>query len=552
MVIADNRYVDDILIADTDVAEMIQARDETTKLLGTFGFDIKQWNSNHSVIGTVKEDGNVLGLNWDANYDALKTQVKERREVTEFTKRVVLSHIAEIWDPIGLLAGTLVVGRIIFQSIVRMKVEWDEKIEDDGLLQKWNNWLSELRECGNVVLSRAIFHDNVFPNGAKSELIGFSDGSSVAHGCSLYLRWYDEEEKTVDVKFVAAKCEVNSIKGTIVPRAELAGAFLLSRLIYNTERAIEKTNIEPLCSSKMLFCDSTTVLSWIKSSSIKYKPFVKNKIIDIQELHPVKVWGYIPSRDNTTADLISKGCKAKDLEKVIKGPEFLYAPRTYWISNHSQEIHEEIDAEKIPSVLVKTGTIEQPVVDVNRFNSWKKLLRVTAYLYKFLSKTRNPENISELMPGLKEIEFKKVLRYWILQAQSQVDLSSKDIEKLSPFKDAEGFIRIYGRMKQTPLFDENRKHPIELSKDHMISMPIVKQAHEETLHPGHLRVMAEVKKQFWIVGVRCLAKLVGKNCITCRRWRGMSSEQRMSNLPLLRWNTGSPFENTTVDYFGPL
>ena len=130
--------------------------------------------------------------------------------------------------------------------------------------------------------------------------------------------------------------------------------------------------------------------------------------------------------------------------------------------------------------------------------------------------------------------------------------SSKDIEILSPFKDADGFIRIYGRMKHTPLFDENRKHPIVLSKDHMISMLIVKQAHEETLHPGHLRVMAEVRKQFWITGVRCLAKLVGKNCITCRRWRGMALEQRMANLPLLRLNTGSPFENTAVDYFGPL
>ena len=187
-VIADNRYGDDILVADADVAEMIQARNETTKLLGTFGFDIKQWNSNHSDMGTGKGDGNVLGLNWDANYDTLKTQVKERREVTEFTKRVVLSHIAEIWDPIGLLAGTLVVGRIIFQSIVRMKVDWGEKIEDDELLQKWNNWLPELRKCGNVVLSRAIFHDDVFPNGAKSELIGFSDGSSVAHGCSKVVR----------------------------------------------------------------------------------------------------------------------------------------------------------------------------------------------------------------------------------------------------------------------------------------------------------------------------------------------------------------------------
>ena len=75
-------------------------------------------------------------------------------------------------------------------------------------------------------------------------------------------------------------------------------------------------------------------------------------------------------------------------------------------------------------------------------------------------------------------------------------LSPKQIEKLCPFKDDEEIVRIYGRIKKTPLFDLNRKHPVLLPRGHGISALIVEQVHEDIYHPGYLRVMAEVRKKF--------------------------------------------------------
>ena len=62
--------------------------------------------------------------------------------------------------------------------------------------------------------------------------------------------------------------------------------------------------------------------------------------------------------------------------------------------------------------------------------------------------------------------------------------------------------------------------------------------------------MADIRKKFWIIGVRTLSKLVGKMCVICRKWRGSSLEQRMADLPSFRWTPGYPFEST-IDYFGP-
>ena len=66
-------------------------------------------------------------------------------------------------------------------------------------------------------------------------------------------------------------------------------------------------------------------------------------------------------------------------------------------------------------------------------------------LYKFVQGSRG---ILSNYPGL--------IRYWILQTQKQLDLSSKQMEKLCPFKDDEEIVRIYGQIKETPLFNLNR------------------------------------------------------------------------------------------------
>ena len=68
---------------------------------------------------------------------------------------------------------------------------------------------------------------------------------------------------------------------------------------------------------------------WVNSEAIKYRPYVRNKVIEIQELQPVDVWDYIPSAKNKAADLISKGCNIKDIPIILEGPEILRKPMKF-------------------------------------------------------------------------------------------------------------------------------------------------------------------------------------------------------------------------------
>ena len=276
-VIIDKRYVDDILEACSRKSEIMLKRDETSKMLGKFGFEIKSWKSNHPNIGTVDINSKVLDLHWNGKKDVLSVVFRKINKSPKFSKRTVLSTIAEVWDPLGMCAGVLSTGKLIFQSIVRMGKEWDKEICDIELAQKWNRWVTEIRKCEDILISRSLLLDTHFKSDPNCELIGFSDGSSVAHGCALYLRWLNSDESTVDVKFVGAKGKLNPMKGITVPCVEICGAFILSRLVYSAKVAFCKTELSSYSKQKTLFTDSTTVLSWIKSASIKYKPFVKNK-----------------------------------------------------------------------------------------------------------------------------------------------------------------------------------------------------------------------------------------------------------------------------------
>ena len=229
--IQDKRYVDDVQDANSDMQELELARDETEELLGRFGFDIKEWLSNHPVIGHVKESNKILGTRWNAVKDYLSPSIGKKELEHILTKRNVLSAIAGVWDPLGTLCGVQMKGKLIFQSIVRMKVGWDESVSDEELIIKWNDWLNDLSDCYNIKIDRSILPSDRMTGPLSCILVGFSDGSSVAHGCTLYLRWADESEENVEVKFVGAKGKVNPIKGTTTPRSEMCGAFLLYPII---------------------------------------------------------------------------------------------------------------------------------------------------------------------------------------------------------------------------------------------------------------------------------------------------------------------------------
>ena len=553
-VIEKKRYVDDLQDAGSTVKGVISKRDETDKLLGKFGFEIKTWRSNHPLIGEVRKDGKILGTKWDAENDTLSPPIVEKDTDLQLVKKKMLSYIASFsWDPVGMLSGLLVRGRLIFQSIVRMKCSWDELVEDVELAKKWSEWILETKKCGDLKIDRSLLpSDDTL---SKCILVGFCDGSSVANGCAVYLRWSDESEEKVEVKFVGSKGRVNPIKGTTTPRAEMCGAFILSRLAYSTEMALADTEISDNIGEILLFTDSTTVISWIKSSAIKYKPFVYNKCVEIQELHPISAWKYIRRVKNVAADLISKGCSRKDLDTIIQGPTFLLTPRSDWEDSPVKFDKDEVDAEKVPdmiNVAAAAAEEEDLPIDVNRFSSWNSLINTTGYVFKFGTPKLNVEQeaLEEHIPCLTETERRKAELYWIKVAQKNLPDNSR-LQNVTPFTDEEGVIRCNGRIRKSTLLTAEQKHPVLLPKNHKITELIVTQTHHDIYHPGHSRVIAEVRKKYWVVGLRSLAKQIGRRCVTCRRWRGKALEQIMADLPDFRMKSGLPFETTAVDYFGP-
>ena len=129
-------------------------------------------------------------------------------------------------------------------------------------------------------------------------------------------------------------------------------------------------------SETRLLSDSTTVLTWIKSDATKYKPFVKNKIIEIQDTLPVNKWSYIPSKQNKAADAISKGCNKSQLQMIIDGPEILRIPEKQWpdmpINCYSKEKY-ELKRNEITVAMIE---VKPPIINIRRFSSWSKLLRL--------------------------------------------------------------------------------------------------------------------------------------------------------------------------------
>ena len=375
-------------------------------------------------------------------------------------------------------------------------------------------------------------------------------------GCVLYLKWKNEDESAVDIKFLCAKGKVGPITGNTVPRNELCGALLLSRLACSTFSAFQHTEINKMLVTNQprLCVDSTTVLSWVQSPAINYKPFVKNKILEIQNLTPSGHWRYVPSQKNKAADLLSKGCRKDDLRIILEGPELLHVPEENWPKILDKKM--EVDKEEGTVHMVQSTAVAKTFVDPHQYSKWSKLVRITWYVLRFLKlckKVREEnEQHGEILCNMDKDGVSEAENYWFRWAQHSLPTHKAELRKLVPFTDKSGVKRATGRLRELNLFGYDRRHPVILPGDNIISRLILQEIHEKLFHPGHSRVLAESRMRFWIINGRRIAKSIGYRCIICRRWRGKQLSQIMSDLPAFRIESGvAPFQNSSVDYFGP-
>lgn len=72
------------------------------------------------------------------------------------TTRVVLSQIAQIFDPLGFISPVLVVAKILMQIIWLSKLGWDDELNSE-LLHQWTNFISHIHEFSQLLIPRHIF-----------------------------------------------------------------------------------------------------------------------------------------------------------------------------------------------------------------------------------------------------------------------------------------------------------------------------------------------------------------------------------------------------------
>ena len=135
----------------------------------------------------------------------------------------------------------------------------------------------------------------------------FCHVSEKGYGANVYIR-VPKGSDIFEVCLVISRARVAPLKRVSVPRLELLGALLGARpfkFVYKTLKLENKVSF-------WCWTDSTIVLSWIKGIPCKWKPFVANRVSDIQELTAPSCWYQCPSEHNP-ADLSTRGKLAEDL-----------------------------------------------------------------------------------------------------------------------------------------------------------------------------------------------------------------------------------------------
>ena len=104
----------------------------------------------------------------------------------------MLSSLASVFDPLGLITPLHLPGKILFQQATSLKLSWESKLPDD-LTHQWSQWISSMNDISSLVITRCLipvkFQDSYY------ELHSFCDASQNAYGSCIYVRCLSKSGK---------------------------------------------------------------------------------------------------------------------------------------------------------------------------------------------------------------------------------------------------------------------------------------------------------------------------------------------------------------------
>jgi hypothetical protein len=566
-----NFYMDDLFKSEEDENTAVQTHENLTELLSRGGFRLTKWcSSSRDVLARIPESElspslkgldlnqelpveRALGVAWNTELDSFVFKNPTRKSAT--TQRQVLSLIATIYDPLGMIAPYILRSKIFLQSLWCAKRGWDEEISQDELAP-FKEWLDELPDLAAFEHPR--FYRAMSSSPTTIQVHVFGDDSVEAFCAVAYFRFL-YQDGSIQCRFVMGKTRVAPLRQLSIPKLELQAAVMCVRLLETVKR--EHTYDFESCH---LWSDSSTVLQWIRSASRRHPTFIANRISEIQDSTDPLQWRHVPGRLNV-ADEGSRGLHAAELHpecRWLNGPAFLSQREEFWPTEAktNNDTPDVVDPEW-------TGAAHQAPhvsLDPAHFSSLNKLIRTTSWILRFIRNCRKPQQERQL--GLITVaEHNEARDMWIkraqiehfslelrgLQTKTPIPRQSR-ILTLTPFLDENGLLRAGGRLSKAPV-PYSTRHPIILPQKHDVTRLIITHFHESLYHEGNEHVRNAIRQEFWILNCRAEIRKIAHHCPYCRRRRARPHAPKMADLPSVRLKAHlPPFFHVGVDYFGPL
>ena len=569
-------YMDDSMDSVPDVQTAIRLYSELTSLWKSAGMHARKWLSNSPEVlkdipsadwskdvdldkgglPTVK----TLGIMWSPSEDQFRFQVTLPPENSHKTKRGFLKKIAALFDPLGFLTPYTITAKILLQDMWSRGLDWDEVL-DKELSDRAYSWFQDLTNLSELRIPRCITSR---PDVQCITLHVFVDASQEAYGAVAYARTV-YQDNSVSCRLISSKSHVAPLQAISIPRLELTAAVSGVRLAKSVAKAQEIDN-----KNWVFWSDSMNALYWIQNRSRNFKPFVANRVAEIQQNSGTAQWRYVPTKENP-ADHLSRGL---DMQKLIctdswwQGPTFLKRDPQYWPENKvvraGPETENRKKTERASVFHTDMTDTRTHLIDPRKYSDWNKLSKVTARVFRFIDNCQLPTSLRcdgalkpdeivsaemSLIRQAQEEAFPK--EYKALESKHEL-LSNSKLRSLNPIMDEDGILRCDGRLQHAQYIPWETKYPIILPRDHQITQLIVKNSHERNKHSGTNQVLADLSTRYWILAAREAIRNYEHNCVVCKRNKSRPVQPIMAPLHELRLrNSMKAFAQTAIDFAGP-
>ncbi|XP_015437833.1 PREDICTED: uncharacterized protein LOC107192979 [Dufourea novaeangliae] len=431
-IIKNQTYVDDCLFGADDPNQLRESRDQLVDLLKKGGFHLRKWASNDPALLSdidpsdhglasgqaipTDENLSILGISWNPITDTFQIKANAISDPPR-TKRAILSEIAKLFDPLGWIVPVIVTAKILMQQLWQSRCDWDDNAPA-AILNHWITYWDQLPRVSELSIPRLVVSGLTH----RRELHGFSDASAKAYSAVVYQRSiaYDGQ---IQIAILAAKTRVAPLKTISIPRLELSAALLLAELVKYIRHSTPRYEYDVFC-----WTDSSITLWWLSKSPNQLKTFVANRVAKIQDTLPDVTWCHV-STDQNPADCASRGLLPAELENHRlwwTGPQWLRETKHTWPTT-TPVVPPDICREERTNLQICVVTTAKPWELANRHSSWPKLLRVTAYVMRFVAAVRKIKRVhsthrdsSEISPlVLHPEEIAQAKLFWLRTMQAE-------------------------------------------------------------------------------------------------------------------------------------